>query len=264
MSGKQNLLAEIVAYKRAEVKRAKASVPAELIAETLEPSQRDFRAALAGGREQGRSHLIAELKRASPSEGVIRERFDLPEILELYGQYASSVSVLTDYKYFQGSLEDLGEADIRTNLPLLRKDFIIDEYQILEARQFGADAILLIAAILEEEELIQLIASAKSQGLDALVEVHTPADLDKVLATPAEIIGINNRDLDTLKIDLKTTHQLAKQIPAGKIIVSESGIRSGEDIDSLKGVVDAVLVGTGILKTPNIEEKLRELTGNKV
>ncbi len=258
MSSK-NILAEIVQHKKVEVAAAKEATPPELIAETLEISQRDFSGVLAGGRA-GTPRLIAELKRASPSQGVIRKDFDLLETLEAYNQHASAISVLTDHKYFQGSLEDLAEVDVHTSLPVLRKDFIISAYQILEARQFGADAVLLIAAILEQEELEYLLAAAERNGMDALVEVHTEAELKKVLATPAKIIGINNRNLDTLKIDLQTTHQLAQQIPKDKIIVAESGIQTAEDVKSLKGVVDAILVGTSILSSTDVESKLKELT----
>lgn len=257
-----NLLTEIVKHKKLEVVAAKAATPPELIAETLEISQRDFAGVLAGGRDST-PRLIAELKRASPSEGVICKNFDLLETLERYNEHASAVSVLTDQKYFQGSLEDLAEVDVHTSLPILRKDFIVNAYQILEARQFGADAVLLIAAILEQEELEYLLAAAQRHGMDALVEVHTAAELKKVLATPAKIIGINNRNLDTLEIDLQTTHQLAAEIPADKIIVSESGIQTAEDVKSLQGVVDAILVGTSILRSDNIEDKLKELTGKQ-
>lgn len=254
------ILNKIVANKRLEVKQAAEIHPPEMLRENIEPSLRDFRSALMGGREKNTPNLIAEIKRKSPSKTEISTDLDLTKIVEIYNKHASAISVLTDNKYFGGSLEDLDEANYVTRVPLLRKDFIIDEYQLLEARQFGADAVLLIAAILKKEEVEYLISEAKTLGLDALVEVHSEKELEKVLDTSAEIIGINNRNLETLEIDLETTHRLVSEIPEDKIIVAESGIHNSEDVERLAGKVDAILVGTSILSSPNIEEKLKELT----
>ena len=256
-----NILNKIVENKRQEVEHAASAYPLETLREISEPSLRDFALALKDGRQKKVPNLIAEIKRKSPSQNSINLELKVDKVMELYNQYAASASILTDQKYFGGSLEDLDEADEFTKIPLLRKDFIISEYQLLEARQFGADAVLLIAAILETEKLEYLISEAKKLGLDALVEVHTETELEKVLATSAEIIGINNRNLDTLKVDLATTHELVEKIPAEKIIVAESGINSAEDAKNLAGKVDAILVGTSILNAPDIEEKLKELTG---
>ena len=255
-----HLLAKIVENKRAEVQTAAKIHPPEMLREILEPSLRDFRAALEGGREKKAPNLIAEIKRKSPSRSAIKTDLEIGKIVEIYNQYAAAISVLTDQKYFGGSLEDLDEVNYATRLPILRKDFIIDEYQLLEARQFGADAVLLIAAILKPEEIEHLLLEANRLGLDALVEVHSEAELEKVLETSAEIIGINNRNLDTLEIDLATTHRLVSEIPEDKIIVAESGIHTAEDVGQLAGKVDAILVGTSILSSPDMEEKLKELT----
>lgn len=257
-----NLLEAIVREKRAEVIRNRLASPPEALRECLVPAMRDFAGSLLGGRKEKTPRLIAELKRKSPSQGLIRPDFDFEATLQTYQNYAAAVSVLTDYPHFGGSLEDLDTADRETTIPLLRKEFIIDEYQILEARQFGADAILLIAAILQPAEIEHFIGVAKEYGMDALVEVHTKEELEAVLhKTSAEIIGINNRNLDTLKIDLQTTHELVRLIPPEKIIVAESGIETATDVAKLSGVVDAMLIGTSILKAKSVEEKLKELTG---
>jgi indole-3-glycerol phosphate synthase len=267
-----HILDQIVANKRSELEAAKAVTPIEALREIVEPSVRDFRAAVeTRHRHVSLPRLIAEFKRTSPSESRAKARDGDPErakrvegqlqkIVSLYNDHAAAISVLTDTKFFGGSLEDLDEANEISKLPLLRKDFIFDEYQLLEARQFGADVVLLIARILEADKIENLILEAKKTGLDCLVEVHDEADLEKVLQTSAEIIGINNRNLDTLEIDLQTTFDLVKKIPAEKIIVSESGISSRADVEKLKGKVDAILVGTSILKSENIEAKLIELT----
>lgn len=255
-----SILAKIVENKRSEVASAAVSHPIETLREICEPSTRDFAGILVNGRKKNSPNLIAEVKRRSPSEGKILQNLDLEKMVTTYCNHASAISILTDQKYFGGSLEDLDAADHVTRVPLLRKDFILDEYQLFESRQFGADAVLLIAAILDQAQIENLITVGRSLGLDALVEVHDEAELEKVLATSASIIGINNRNLDTLEIDLATTTKLAPCIPQDKIIVAESGIRSRADIAKLKGSVDAVLVGTSILKADDMESKLEELS----
>lgn len=255
-----HILDEIVHAKRAEVTRNRINTPPEVVRECLVPATRDFVGALRNGKKALVPHLIAELKRKSPSRGLIRPDFDFENILETYQMYAAACSVLTDYPYFGGALEDLDTADRETTIPLLRKDFIIDEYQILEARQFGADAILLIAAILADEEIRHFSAVAAEYGMDALVETHTADEVKRAVQLNCPIIGINNRNLDTLKIDLTTTHELVTLIPADRIIVAESGIDTAADVEKLIGKVDAMLVGTSILKADNIIAKLRELT----
>lgn len=257
-----HLLTEIVAAKKAAVAASKQATPEEIVREVCEISRRDFRGSISGGRNEPTPRLIAELKRKSPSKGLIRPDFDFENTLTLYQNYAAAVSVLTDYPYFGGSLEDLAVADETSDLPLLRKDFIVDPYQIYEARQFGADAILLIASILTPAQITEYIGIAREFGMDALVEIHSAAELQQVLTTPAEIIGINNRNLDTLEISLATTHTLLEHIPADKIIVAESGISTAADVAKLAGKVDAMLIGSSILSAENMEEKLKELTQN--
>ncbi|MFH1545937.1 MAG: indole-3-glycerol phosphate synthase TrpC [Patescibacteria group bacterium] len=254
------ILADILENKRAEIARAKAACPPETLREIIEPSTRDFRGALLGGRDEILPKLIAELKRKSPSKKTICKNLDVEKIVKIYNRRAAAISILTDFKFFGGSLEDLCEANHASEIPILRKDFILDEYQLLEARQFGADAVLLIACILEIEEIEKLLAEAKKLGMDCLVEIHSNEDLEKVLKTSAEIIGINSRNLDSLEINLDTIFQLLPKIPTEKIIVAESGIKSREDLDKLSRKVDAVLVGTSILNSDNIEAKLLELT----
>lgn len=252
---------KIVKNKRDEIAHAKNSCPIEILREIVEPATRDFREALRNGRSENLPKLIAELKRKSPSKATIRQNLEVGKVVDIYNKFATAISVLTDIKFFGGSLEDLGEANETSNLPILRKDFIVDEYQLLEARQFGADAVLLIARILKIEEIEKLIAEAKKIGLDCLVEIHDETDLKKVLQTSAEIIGINNRNLDSLEIDLNTTFELIEKIPAEKIIVSESGICTREDLEKLSGKVDAILIGSAILQAEDVESKLIELVG---
>lgn len=255
-----SLLQDIIDNKKTEVAAAQTTTPIEALREIIAASTRDFKGALKDGRQADAPRLIAEIKRRSPSKKAIREDLNVEEIVDTYQDFAAAISILTDTKFFGGSLEDLDTADHASPIPLLRKDFIVDEYQIFEARQFGADAILIIASILDSEKIEQFITTAKKLGLDCLVEVHDEADLKKTLATSAEIIGINNRNLDTLEIDLKTTHELVKKIPEKKIIVSESGISTRADVEQLTGVVDAILVGSSIMESKNISSKLSELT----
>lgn len=210
-----------------------------------------------------RLKLIAELKKASPSKGLIREDFNPEKIISIYDKKGvAAISVLTEERYFQGSISYLKSARRATLKPLLRKDFIFDDYQIYEARAFGADAVLLIAAALEKPRLQDLMGLANELSLDCLVEVRDLKELDAALCCGAEIVGINNRDLTTLKIDLKTTFDLLKDIPPGKIVVSESGIETRADVEALeKTGVDAVLIGTVFMKAVDIGLKIDELMG---
>jgi indole-3-glycerol phosphate synthase len=254
-----DLLDRIVAQKLQEITKAKSVVSEEVLRVGLQPSKHSFASALRGGRNVF-PKLIAEFKRKSPSQNSLRSETSPTEIVKLYNNYATAISILTDEKFFGGDLKDLKEASEVSAIPLLRKDFIIDTYQLVEARKSGAAATLLIAAILSQEKLIHLLAEAEKIGLDTLVEIHTEEELERVLQTEAKIIGINNRNLDTLEIDLQTSLTLAAKIPAEKIIVAESGINSREDVEKLIGKVDAILVGSSILKSENPETKLRELT----
>ena len=256
------ILDEIVANKRTELVETKRAAPlAELKARaaSMEPS-RGFREALAG---EGEIRLIAEVKKASPSKGVIREDFDPVKIAGTYEESgASCLSVLTEMKFFQGRLGYLDDIRKDVGLPLLRKDFIIDEYQIYETRTAGADALLLIVACLGHHQLEDYLGLAGRLGLDVLIEAHTYKELDRVLLTGARLVGINNRDLATFKVDLRTTLELLKDIPDDCIVVSESGIKTREDVLMLqKAGVDVILVGESLMREKDIGKKVKELLG---
>jgi len=224
----------------------------------------EFRSFSDALRAEGVS-LIAEIKKASPSAGVLREDFRVTDLAAAYERAgASAISVLTDESYFQGALGHLAKARAAASLPLLRKDFVIDEYQVAEAAAAGADAFLLIAAALSRGQTSDYIAFGKELGLDALVEVHTGAELDDALAAGAEIVGVNNRDLRTFTVDLNLSLALGPAIPAGVIRVSESGIGEAADLERLAGArFDAVLVGTTLVRDPDPEAAARRLLGRE-
>ena len=250
-------LLEILEEKKQEVARLKKNgIPSP--GQRITPGIRDFKSAIS---QPGRINLIAEIKFASPSAGTIREKTDPVKIGLIYERAgAAAISLLTDQKYFHGHLENLPGVKQAINLPVLRKDFIIDEIQIREALVWGADAILLIVRILSEAQLKELLYVCHENGLAALVEVHDREDLKKALDSKAEIIGINNRDLDTFEINLQTTHELAAWIPEGHIIIGESGIHSQKDIEGLKvSNVNAVLVGSSLMSSDDMELKTREM-----
>jgi indole-3-glycerol phosphate synthase len=253
------MLDRIIAAKKDEVRRAKGgSSPDRLERAALAgPPARDFKAALTG-RDCA---IIAEVKRRSPSRGVLREGIDPVRVAAVYEQNgAAAVSVLTDGPFFGGGSEDLSAVRRSAGIPVLRKDFIIDPCQIYEARAAAADSLLLIAGILERKQLQEYIRLSKSLGMTPLVEVHGPEDLDKALGAGAEIIGINNRDLKTFRTDLKITLAVAALIPADRVVVSESGISTGEHIRMLMDAgVRAFLIGEALMTAPDIGEKLREL-----
>ncbi len=256
------ILDQIVADKLLELEASKRSFPlAELQEAASEQSlPLDFASALRGDRIQ----LIAEVKKASPSRGVIRSDFNPVEIAQTYASNgASAISVLTESRYFQGSLDhlkDIREALGNKRLPLLRKDFILDPYQVYESRAYGADSLLLIVAILTPEKLEELLWLSHELGMNCLVEVHNGAELEIVLKSQARIIGINNRDLSTFTVDITTTERLRPLIPADRIVVSESGIKDRSDMEKLKKWgVDAVLVGESLMSASNIAAKMREL-----
>ena len=264
-----NILEQIVEDKKREV----AKLPARLIAAgdlrdaMLEHGERrDFVAALKNP-PRGHIALIAEVKKASPSAGVICPDFDPVRIARSYeAAGAACLSVLTDEKYFQGSLDYLRQIRSAVQLPLLRKDFIIDERQILEAIEWGADAILLIVAILTDEQLQKFHALAADAGLAVLVEVHDDAEMARALKISPSLVGVNNRDLKTFKVDLGTTEKLAAKLfraarqPA--LLVAESGIHTGADVDRLKKCgAHAILVGESLLRGGEIASKIRELVG---
>ena len=256
------ILDEIYKHKLSEVSEYKRRVSIKTLKEQCKKKQkaRSFGAAL---KSNTNIRIIAEIKKASPSLGIIREDFNPVEIARIYeAGGAAAISVLTDEKYFQGSLSYFPHVKTSLNLPILRKDFIIDAYQIYEARSAGADAILLIAALLSKEEMQRYLDLSGQLGMDCLVEVHSETELKQVLQTNADIIGINNRDLATFKTDLETTLRLRPMIPGEKIVVSESGIKSRSDIEKLmKEGIDAILVGETLMKSDDISAKLRELLG---
>jgi len=212
-------------------------------------------------KRQGKISFIAEIKQASPSAGVLRKDFSHLEIAKIYRDAkVNALSVVTEGEFFLGKINYIEDIKKEINLPVLRKDFIIDEIQILESRAVGADAILLILRILDEERLARLCNFSKELGMDVIVEIHTEKELKKVLAANVNIIGINNRNLNTLKVDLKTTQKLIPFIPQTITKISESGINTLRDVLLMKGLgVDAILVGESLMKADNIEEKIKEL-----
>ncbi len=253
------MLDRIITDKRQEVKQRKQRFPLAVLQESIARGQTplDFAGALRGDG----TRLIAEVKRASPSRGLLCPEFDPVKLAKTYAANgAVAVSVLTEEKYFQGSLDHLAAIRKEVELPLLRKDFIFDPYQVYESRAFGADALLLIVAILDQEQLGELLSLSRKLGMDCLVEVHNEAEVARALDSGAEVIGINNRDLKTFKVDIKTTRRLRPLIPAGYTVVSESGIRSGENVAELKGWgINAILVGETLVTAADIPAKMREL-----
>ena len=250
-------LVEILDEKQREVELLKKEgLPDESQADGLEI--RDFKGALSNS---GRTDLIAEIKFASPSAGVIRKKSDPLKIGRMYDEGgAAAISLLTDEKFFGGNLKNLTPLKKTVPLPILRKDFIIHEIQVQESLLFGADAILLIVRILSGQQLKDLLAAAGESGLAVLTEVHDTADLETAIDCGAEIIGINNRDLDTFEVDIKTTLEIAPLVPDNHVVVSESGIFTAEDIGLVKRCgVQAVLVGTSIMKSDNPADKVKEL-----
>jgi indole-3-glycerol phosphate synthase len=256
------ILDKIVATKRQEIAAAKATLPeAELRARAKDtPPRKGFFAALAA---DGPIKLIAEVKKASPSKGIIRADFDPVAIAKIYeASGATCLSVLTDVQYFQGSLDYLTAIRAAVHLPLLRKDFILDTYQLLEARVAGADAVLLIAECLDDCNLRKLHNEALELGLTPLVELYDPPNLERVLAAGATLIGVNNRDLRTFEVDLEHTIRLREQIPAECLLVGESGISTHADVQRLASAgVDAILVGESLMREPDVAAAVRRLLG---
>lgn len=255
------ILDEIVAHKKkelAETKRRTTLADIKKRTADAEPARGFGRALCAGD-----IRLIAEVKKASPSKGVIREDFDPVTIAKAYEEAgASCISILTEQQYFQGKLEYLDSIRRAVRLPLLRKDFIIDEYQIFEARAFGADALLLIAACLERQQLQDFLGIAGGLGLDVLVESHTYKELEKSLRAGAVLVGINNRDLSTFTVSVQTTLDLLHDIPDDRTVVSESGIKTRDDVVKLRQAgVDAILVGESLMRERDIGKKVKELLG---
>jgi indole-3-glycerol phosphate synthase len=257
-----SILDRIVATKRQEIERDRAAVPEQELTARLKnaPTIRDFRAALERGPGIG---IIAEVKKASPSAGVLRADFDPVAIARIYeSNGASAISVLTDVEFFQGHLSYLTAIRDAVGAPVLRKDFILDRYQVLQARVAGADAVLLIAEILGPNELPALVADIHELGMQALVELYDRANLPRVIDAGAKLIGVNNRNLRTFVTNLDHTLTLLDDMPADCCLVSESGIRTRDDVVRLQAAgVKAILVGETLMRAPDVGQKLRELRG---
>jgi len=256
------ILDEILEYKRQVVGERRQAVSLETLMEkaSSSPRPRSLFDRLSQGDDVA---VIAEIKKASPSKGVIREDFDPDEIGRTYeANGASGISILTDQKYFQGCDAFLESVYHRVDLPILRKDFTVDPYQIYEAKAIGAAAVLLIVAALSSSELTDFIGISKALDLDALVEVHTTDEAKLAVDSGADLIGINNRDLKTFVTDLATTEAVVSELPSDALIVSESGINSRADVERVRDAgADAVLVGESLMRENDIGGKLRELLG---
>lgn len=254
------MLDRIVADKRVEVAARIAARPLHTFLREVAPSDRDFVAALC------RSHtgFILEVKRASPSQGLIRADFDAAAIACSYAPFADAISVLTDSRYFDGNFEVLRQVRAHAPQPVLCKDFVVDPYQLWEARHHGADAILLMCSVLDPEALEACLRTAREIGIATLVEAHDEVELDRAIAAGAEVIGINNRDLETLRVDRDTTRRLAPRVPADRVLVCESGIRHHRDVVDLRGACDAFLVGTSLMEASDLDRAVRELIFGRV
>lgn len=253
------ILGEIIEYKRVFVEDCKKNLPLGELEKMVEKSgeTRDFAGALSGNG----CSLIAEIKTASPSKGIIRDDVNVEDVAKIYSDNgAACISVLTDEKYFMGSLERLTGIRKVTQLPLLRKDFIVDMYQIYEARYAGADAVLLIAACLDDTILSEFIEVASSLDMDCLVEVHDEIEITRLSNLNIKLIGINNRNLKTFETDISVTGRLARYAPENALLVSESGINNAQDVKAVYSMgANAVLVGEALIREKDIAKKVKEL-----
>jgi len=260
-----NILTSIIAYKRAEIAAAQAQRPLHEIerAAHAAPPPRRFAEAIAHAIAGGRFALIAEIKKASPSKGLIRSDFDPPALAKAYeAGGATCLSVLTDQPSFQGAPEHLSQARAASQLPVLRKDFMLDRYQVAQARALGADCILIIMTAVDDVVAGTLCAYAKAWNMDAIAEVHDRGELDRALRLDCRLIGINNRDLKTFKTTLETSERLAAGVPDDRIVVAESGIASHGDLVRLaKSGVHAFLVGETLMRAPDVAVATRSLLG---
>lgn len=265
MTGKPSILDQILARKRMEVAERARREPQERLREcVLEmPPCRPFRAALEKRLARGLPAVIAEIKQVSPSTGRMRREFDPAALARAYENGgATCLSVLTDRDFFQGDAADLAAARAACALPVLRKDFIIDPWQVLESRAMGADAVLLIVAALEDAALMELSALGRRLGMDVLVEVHDAGELDRALAVPGELVGVNNRDLHRFETRLETSLELAPRVARDRLVVAESGIRTKEDIDRLRaGGIHAFLIGESLMRAADPGDALKRLLG---
>ena len=260
-----DILTKILAVKAEELAQARVREPLALVRARAEARRdvRDFAGALERRIAAGKAAVIAEIKKASPSRGVLRESFDPPSIARSYARHgAACLSVLTDGRFFQGDLAHLEQARSVVELPVLRKDFLIDEYQVFESRAAGADCILLIVAALEDARMHALEECALELGMAALVEVHDAAELDRALALATPLIGVNNRNLRSFAVSLQTTLDLLPRVGAGRRIVAESGILAPADVALLRAAgVDAFLVGEAFMRAPDPGAELARLFG---
>ena len=258
-----SILEKIVNHKLTEIAAAKAARPLEDVAAAADnaAAPRNFLAALQNATGIG---LIAEVKKASPSKGIIRADFDPVAIAQIYAESgASCISVLTDENFFQGHLDYLTAIKQQVKIPLLRKDFIIDEYQVFEARAAGADAVLLIAECLEADQLIGLHKRIRALGMTPLVELYDEQNVEKVMAADPVLVGVNNRDLNTFEVDLSHSVKVKQLLPESVTFVSESGIYSRSDVEMLeKSGVDAMLVGESLMRADDIGAAVKTLLGN--
>ena len=251
-----SFLKEVIKSKKSELEKSKKLLPITKLKSKLKKSELDFKSSIS----KNGLNIIAEIKKASPSEGIIRKEFNHLEIAKIYAECpVSAISVLTEKKYFSGSIFFLSDIRNVVNIPLLRKDFIIDEYQIYESRHYGADAILLILTILGDNTIRRFISLAKKYSMACLVEAHNEEEVKRAIVCGADIIGINNRDLSTLRMDKSTAERLVKLIPRDKTIVAESGYETKEEIIKLKGNVNAVIIGSSLMRAVDIKRQLKEL-----
>ena len=259
---KVDILKEIIAKKKEKILLAKQQVSEEDLKARIQdiPSTRHFIETISKPKQIS---LIAEIKKQSPSHGIIRQDFNLQEIARIYQESGvQAISVLTEEDYFGGNIAYINEVKNIASCPILRKDFILEPYQVYESRFYGADAILLIADLLSKEKLSELMQIAQGVGLACLVEIHDEKELKKVLSLKAPLIGINNRNLHTLELDFKITEKLFPLIPKDQAVVVESGIKSYQDVLFLKILgVSAVLIGQALMEAPDIKNKIEELMG---
>jgi len=259
------MLKEIIAHKREELAQRRVERTLEDLKQRAadQPPPRDFATAL---RRTGPLKLLAEVKRGSPSKGLIDPDAKPADAARAYADAgADAVSVLTDEKYFMGRDSHVGQIKAACDLPVLRKDFTLSEYHVYEARSIGADAVLLMAQVLSPQELEELLSVTHELGMEALVECHEPDELVSILATPARVIGINNRDLWTLRIDMDTTLRLMGRVPDDRIVVSQSGFADRAQVERVETTrVDAIQVGTSLMASGDLRAKIEELMGQSV
>lgn len=253
-----SVLQKIAEHKREEVAQAKNNIPLKSLMQQQNREQRDFISAL---RPQNTAAIIAEIKRASPSKGLIREDFKVPDIAKTYEQHgARCLSVLTDIQFFQGHPDYLIQAKNNCKLPVLRKDFILDEYQVYESQALGADCILLIVALLDDVQLADYCLLAQELQMAVLVESHTAKELERALHLPTPLLGINNRSLHDFKTDIQLSIQLKSYIPEDRIVITESGINTHADIQLMQAHgINTFLIGESLMRSPNIGNALDKL-----